>query len=509
MLPKLLSALVICIFFLSGESLRHTIPAGCSMPTGQKYHFSCRITNILDKIRTLRNVPMRLSCREKGGANRMLGRTSRVFQTRRRLSRAARSGLAFRRQQGGNKRKKGESISILLFRSESDAARHSAVRLPPGRVHRLRSDFFIRITELQKRATVSRWVTRTSVLPCSLRARRCRSVCSVGPSSAEVGSSSSRMPPGRSSPRAMAMRCACPSLRPAPCSPHRVLSPSGRDRTKSAAAVCSAVSICSSVACGFPHPQVVAYGSAHQRVALRHEGQVASCERGGACFTGRVIESDGTLVRFEQGQNQSDQSAFPGPCFPDDGGHAARGKIVCEVVEYDPTAVRVGVGKVLDADSGREAEPLSGALLLPGQKGQFRQTFCSGENPDECGNMAAQIHHRPLDMCDQLEKCRHHAERHGTVTQSEYAPQQGCGITGHEACLDHRPGEDREIGAPHDPLLQVRLQFREAGDGLFRIFERADQDAVLQVLLHVALDGAVRVADLVRHPAHPPHVAFC
>lgn len=98
-----------------GGSLWHTLPAGCSMPTGQKYHFSCRITNILDKIRTLRNVPMRLSCREKDGANRMLGRTSRVFQTRRRLSRAARSGLAFRRQQGGNKRKKENRFRFSFF----------------------------------------------------------------------------------------------------------------------------------------------------------------------------------------------------------------------------------------------------------------------------------------------------------------------------------------------------------------------------------------------------------
>ena len=60
------------------------------------------------------------------------------------------------------------------------------------------------------------------------------------------------MCPGRSKARAMAMRCACPSLRPPPCSLSGESMPSGSCRTKSAQAVRRDCSRSASEACGLP-----------------------------------------------------------------------------------------------------------------------------------------------------------------------------------------------------------------------------------------------------------------
>lgn len=68
-------------------------------------------------------------------------------------------------------------------------------------------------------------------------ARRCMTRAAVSASSALLNSSRSRIEPGRSSARAMAMRCACPSLSPPPASSQGVSRPWGRSKTKSAAAM--------------------------------------------------------------------------------------------------------------------------------------------------------------------------------------------------------------------------------------------------------------------------------
>ena len=80
---------------------------------------------------------------------------------------------------------------------------------------------------------------------------------SVFLSSDALNSSSSIMLPGRSKPRATAMRCAWPSLRPSPHSPQRASNFNGRSLTKSAAAVCSASHICSSVASALPRSRLL------------------------------------------------------------------------------------------------------------------------------------------------------------------------------------------------------------------------------------------------------------
>ena len=108
------------------------------------------------------------------------------------------------------------------------------------------------IISLHRRAISGRCVMKINVLPAAWAVSRSISRSSVSASSAELNSSSSRMRPGHSSPRAMAMRCACPSLSPAPPSPQGVSRPWGRVCTKSAAAVCNASCSCPAVAAGLP-----------------------------------------------------------------------------------------------------------------------------------------------------------------------------------------------------------------------------------------------------------------
>lgn len=81
-------------------------------------------------------------------------------------------------------------------------------------------------------------------------ARRSMRVAAVAASRALLNSSSTSIEPGRRRARAMAMRCAWPSLRPPPASSHEVSRPRGRVNTKSAAAVCRAWAIRLSVASG-------------------------------------------------------------------------------------------------------------------------------------------------------------------------------------------------------------------------------------------------------------------
>ena len=79
-----------------------------------------------------------------------------------------------------------------------------------------------------------------------------RTCASVFSSSAEVASSRSRIGAPRSTARAMAMRCACPSESPPPCSAIFVFTPFGSDDTNAhAQAVLSAAVISSSVAFSF------------------------------------------------------------------------------------------------------------------------------------------------------------------------------------------------------------------------------------------------------------------
>ena len=110
---------------------------------------------------------------------------------------------------------------------------------------------YISITSSHNSLTVVRWVMKSMVFCGYVLKRRRYSSYSVGSSRELLISSSRRMSPPWSSPRAMAIRWACPSLSPLPRSPSSVLMLSGRSKTKSAQAVCSTWRSSSSVASGF------------------------------------------------------------------------------------------------------------------------------------------------------------------------------------------------------------------------------------------------------------------
>ena len=102
----------------------------------------------------------------------------------------------------------------------------------------------------------------------------------------------------------------------------------------------------------------------------------------------------------------------------------------------------------------------------------------------------------------------HHAEGHRTVAQAVHPPKEGRGVARRETGQHHRAGERRIVRTPHDLLPQAGLQEEQPADCPRREFQRADQYAVLQVFLHVALYAALGRADTAGERPHPAHIGL-
>src|SRR5699024_4954667 len=104
------------------------------------------------------------------------------------------------------------------------------------------------ISRSQIRSAAGRWVIRRTVLSV-ISFRFCNTLCSVSSSRALVASSKIRMGRSEKTARAMAIRCICPSDKPAPRSPSWVSNPRSPFSTnESAHATCNARSKRSSCA---------------------------------------------------------------------------------------------------------------------------------------------------------------------------------------------------------------------------------------------------------------------
>ena len=179
-----------------------------------------------------------------------------------------------------------------------------------------------------------------------------------------------------------------------------------------------------------------------------------------------------------------------------------------EACQHLPLAAGIGETHILHAYAQAPFKPHRLALLLQWQGGKLGKPLGGREHAYEGRYLPAHIDHGPLHLRHKLQEGRHHAEGHRALAQPEHAPQERHGISRHEPYLHHRAREHREIGAPVHLPLQRPLQFRQLADGLPSIFQRAHNDAMLQVFLQVALYAAVGIAYLTHHAPHLPHIAL-
>lgn len=195
-------------------------------------------------------------------------------------------------------------------------------------------------------------------------------------------------------------------------------------------------------------------------------------------------------------------------CYKFSAAQAARGKVVAEIVQHLAFASGIGKGQVRHADARHTVQADRRTPLLHGDGGKLGQTFRRGDGTDERGYLPAEVDHRALYLRDQLQEGGHHAESHRAVAQAVHPPQEGRGVAGREADLHHRAGERRIVSAPHDLITQAGLQKEQPADGSGREFQRADQYAVLQVFLHVALYATLGRADTAGERPHPAHIGL-
>ena len=110
---------------------------------------------------------------------------------------------------------------------------------------------------------------------------------------------------------------------------------------------------------------------------------------------------------------------------------------------------------------------------------------------DERGNMAADVSDRPLDLSYKLEESRHHTEGHGAALDAEHSPEERCGISGHESNPKEGTSAGIVVQATYGIVHHILLKVVKPVYHLVRASKRLDQDALLEMLLHVSLDLAV------------------
>lgn len=249
------------------------------------------------------------------------------------------------------------------------------------------------------------------------------------------------------------------------------------------------------------HEEVVTDCAADQRVALRNVDDVAACSRRGLYGLAGAVVFDGSLVRREEGEHESYQSALADAGLAHDGCHGAWTEVVGEVFDDVSVAVRVAEGDAFEADSELSFEPDRFAFFFL-RKVKLAETVDRGYRVDQRRYLLGYLGDRALDLADELEEGGHGSEGYGVGGDAGYAPAEG----GHVACgegqRDHRAGEEVVV-VPVDGLsLEVFLVASEGVYGVVGVFQRRDQGPVLDILLHVGLYAAVGLADFAGEVTH-------
>ena len=153
---------------------------------------------------------------------------------------------------------------------------------------------------------------------------------------------------------------------------------------------------------GIAHQEILANGAAEERIALRNIDQVAPRRRGSIDFLRIVIQDHAAADRLEKGEHQADERALPRPGFADNRRSGQRREIKVQILQNHAGTVRIAVIQSFHANPGRAGKPNGFAVLLPRSLFQVHETVDGSGGIHEGRNLARQVHHRALDLADEL-----------------------------------------------------------------------------------------------------------
>ena len=258
----------------------------------------------------------------------------------------------------------------------------------------------------------------------------------------------------------------------------------------------------------FPQLKILAYGAAHECVALRDIDEITTHAR--VEFVGVLVvvylhfAVDGAYQR----QNQSHQSRLASTRLAKNGCATAWTEVEVHVLDDVALFHRVGIRHVGHSDAARSVHPNGVALLFERRLFKFHQTFGGGEHRNEGRHEFREITGRTLYFPHQLEEGGHSAECQCTVGHSHGCPQEGEEITEGEAEVEDEVREHAEACASNDVVAQFTLRVLQSVHHHRVAFQRLDEHAVLNGLLQYALHLRVGVAHLTRQTTHLADVDF-
>ena len=250
--------------------------------------------------------------------------------------------------------------------------------------------------------------------------------------------------------------------------------------------------------------QVLANGSAEQGIPLRDINQVAAGPgRDFHFFQLIVVEFQQTARGAQQRQHQTDQRALPHTRFSHDGRAAAGSEIERKIAENILFSIRIPERKVLHADAAASFQHDWLPLVFLRCAFQFGQPVDRSGRIDKGGNLVRHPQQRALNLADELQEGRHQTEGYRAVQNAVNTPEEGGDVTQVKGCPDHRPRENVET-RPVQDLSEFRfLQVIQPLPHHLARFQRADDVAVLQTLLDMALDAALAIPDVFGNAMHP------
>ena len=170
------------------------------------------------------------------------------------------------------------------------------------------------------------------------------------------------------------------------------------------------------------HQQILADGSAEQRIALRHIHEIAAGGCGSRYFLLLVIQDHPSGDGLQQGEHQTDERALPRSGLSHDSGAGEGRKIKSQVLENHTLPIRIAVVQTFHANTGGTSEfhGVSGHFL--GRVLQFHQAVDGCGGIHEGRDLAREVHERTLDLSHELQESGHHAEGQGTLRYAVHAP---------------------------------------------------------------------------------------
>ena len=251
-------------------------------------------------------------------------------------------------------------------------------------------------------------------------------------------------------------------------------------------------------------PEVVAYGAAQQRVALRHVDQVAAQAGRHRAGVAAVVDFHLSLLWREQCQDEAHQRGLARTGLTQHRRAAAWQEVERQIA--DDGGILVGVAHVAHPDAARLIHIDGVALLLQRVLLQLHESLGSRKHRHKLRHKLRQRACRTLYLVHQLQEGRHAAKRQRASRHAQGGPEECHQIAQGEAEVHDEVRHHAERRALHHLVAQFALRRLQAVHHVVVALQRLDEHAVLNGLLQHALHLRVARAHLAGEPPHASHV---